>query len=60
MNFEEAFKRLEEISELMENDSIPLDEAVGLYSEAAKLVEFCKKSIENARLEVEKIDDAGK
>ncbi len=56
MKFEEAYKRLGEISAQMEKNDLPLDEAVSLYSEAAALVEECKKEIENAKLEVEKID----
>lgn len=58
MKFEEAYKRLGEISAKMEKSDLPLDEAVNLYSEAAALIEGCKKEIENAKLEVEKIDKA--
>ncbi|MBQ8614464.1 MAG: exodeoxyribonuclease VII small subunit [Ruminiclostridium sp.] len=60
MNFEEAYSRLSEISTLMEKDGLPLDEAVNLYSEAAKLVEICKKDIESAKLKIEKIENTGK
>lgn len=54
MKFEEAYKRLNEISAEMEKNDIPLEEAVNLYSEAAKLVEICKKEIEAAKLKVTK------
>lgn len=60
MNFEEAYSRLSEISAEIEKAEIPLEEAVNLYSEAAKLVEFCKKDIENAKLKIEKIENTGK
>lgn len=60
MNFEEAYSRLSEISTLMEKDSLSLDEAVNLYSEAAKLVEICKKDIDSAKLKIEKIENTGK
>ncbi len=59
MNFEEAYSRLSEISAEMEKNDLPLEAAVNLYSEAAKLVEFCKKDIENAKLKIEKIDNTG-
>lgn len=59
MNFEEAYSRLSEISAEMEKNDLPLEEAVNLYAEAAKLVEFCKKDIENAKLKIEKIDNTG-
>lgn len=57
MSFEEAYKRLNEISAEMEKKDLPLEKAVELYSEAASLVNVCKKNIEEARLEVEKIDN---
>ena len=56
MTFEEALKRLNEISERMETPDITLKSAVELYSEANKLTEICGKSIEEARLELEKIE----
>lgn len=59
MRFEEAYKRLSEISEEMENKDLPLEKAVELYSEAAKLVEICKRDIESAKLAVQKIDNGG-
>lgn len=60
MNFEEAYKRLNAISAEMENKDLPLDKAVELYSEAAKLVDICKKDIESAKLKVEIINGANK
>ncbi len=54
MKFEEAYKRLSEISAEMEKNELPLEEAVNLYSEAARLVEICKKEIESAKLKVTK------
>ena len=56
MNFEEAYKRLREISVEMDSKDLPLDKAVALYSEAAKLVEVCRESIEKAKLEVKTVD----
>jgi len=59
MKFDEAYKRLNEISKEMENKDLPLEQAVALYSEAAKLVDICKKEIESAKLEIEKIENNG-
>lgn len=56
MTFEEALKRLNEISELMENPDITLKNAVELYAEANKLTDICNKSIEEAKLALEKIE----
>ena len=41
----------------MDDKDLPLEEALSLYSEAAKLVDECKKSIENAKLQIEKIEN---
>lgn len=57
MNFDEAYKRLGEIAVQMDKSDIPLEKAVELYSEAAKLTDLCKKEIENARLKVESIEN---
>lgn len=58
MKFEEAYRRLEDISKEMEKADLPLEKAVALYTEAAGLVNICKKEIENAKLEIEKIENA--
>ena len=56
MTFESALDRLNEISKTMENPDITLKNAVELYSEAKELVAFCNKSIDEAKLSLEKID----
>ena len=56
MTFEEALKRLNEISEQMENPEITLKNAVELYGEANELVEICKKSIDEAKIALEKTE----
>ena len=60
MSYEEAYKRLSEISVLMEKNDLPLEEAVSLYSEAAKLVAICSEIIDNAKLKIEKIENTNK
>jgi len=60
MNFEEAYKRLNEISVEMDNKDIALDKAVELYSEAAGLIDLCKKNLESAKQKVEIINGAVK
>ena len=42
MTFEEALKRLNEISKEMENPEITLKNAVELYSEASELIGICR------------------
>ena len=57
MTFELALERLTEISKLMENPDITLKNAVELYSEAKELVDFCNKSIAEAKLSLEKVEE---
>ncbi len=57
MTFEEAIKRLNEISKEMENPEITLKNAVKLYSEANNLVEICNKSISEAKIALEKTEE---
>lgn len=56
MDFEQAIKRLAEISDRMNGAELPLEESMKLYSEAVDLVKFCKEYITNAKLTVEKLE----
>lgn len=47
--FEEALKRLEEIAKRLEDEDIMLDEAINLYEEGMKLVDFCTKKLNEAQ-----------
>ncbi len=46
--FEEALDRLEKITKRLEEDDVMLDEAVNLYEEGMKLVDFCSTKLEEA------------
>ena len=56
MEFEQAMKRLTEISECMSGSELPLEQSMKLYAEAAELVKFCKDYIADAKLKVEQIE----
>ena len=58
MVFEQAMKRLNEISESMGGSELPLEQSMKLYAEAAELVKFCKGYISEAKLKVEQIEGA--
>lgn len=55
-NFEEAIKRLSEISSLMSDRNISLDDSLKLYTEAAGLIEKCGKYLDEAKLVVEQAE----
>ena len=54
-NFEESLKRLEQIAKLLEKEDIALDEAINLYEEGMKLVDFCSKKLQEAQNRVKLI-----
>ncbi len=54
-NFESALKRLEEISDLLENDETPLEESVKLFEEGIELKEYCEEKLKSAKIKIDKI-----
>jgi exodeoxyribonuclease VII small subunit len=54
-NFESALKRLEEISELLENENTPLDDSIKLFEEGIELKEYCEDKLKSAKIRIDKI-----
>ena len=54
-NFESARKRLEEISDLLENEDTPLEDSIKLFEEGIELKEFCEDKLKSAKLKIDKI-----
>lgn len=54
-SFEEAMQRLEQISGLLEEQTLELDKSLALYQEAAEIVKFCSDKLNTAKLQVEQI-----
>lgn len=50
---EEAMKRLEEITESMEKETLPLDQLMALYKEGKSLEETCRSLLDAAEKEIE-------
>lgn len=51
--FETAFKRLEEILEKMNSNTISLDDSLKLYEEADSLIAICNKRLNDAERKIE-------
>ncbi len=51
-SFEKNLKRLEEISDLLENGEIGLEEAINLYEEGIELSKNCITSLQKAELKI--------
>ena len=54
-NFESALKRLEEISDLLENEDTPLEDSLKLFEQGIELQEFCEDKLKSAKLKIDKI-----
>ena len=56
-DFETSLKRLQEISEMLESDTVPLEKSIKLYEEGIKLSKECYEILENAELKVKSLND---
>jgi exodeoxyribonuclease VII small subunit len=56
-NFEKDLSRLEEISGLLENDEIGLEDSISLYEEGIKLSKSCLTTLKKAEIKVTKLSD---
>ncbi len=52
---ETALKRLDEISDLLENEDTPLEDSIKLFEEGIELKEFCEEKLKSAKLKIDKI-----
>jgi len=51
-NFEQDLSRLEEISQILEEDNVDLEKAISLFEEGVKLSKTCLKTIKDAELKI--------
>lgn len=56
MDFEKNLSELEKIVRALENGELNLDESIDLYKKGVLLANDCKSALDNARLEINKID----
>lgn len=54
-SFEETLERLEDIVERLEDDSLPLDEALNAYEEGVALANECLDRLEEAEQRVSEL-----
>ena len=54
-NFESALKRLEQISDLLENEETSLEESIKLFEEGIELKEYCEEKLKSAKIKIDKI-----
>ncbi len=56
-SFEDAMKRLAEITELLEKNELSLDESIALYEEGVELSSKCKVKLDNAQMRITVLDE---
>lgn len=56
IKFEEALNRLADINEKLESEDISLDDSIKLFKEGIELSRLCQKKLDEAKLEIEKIE----
>lgn len=54
MAFEEHMKQLQELTQKLEQGSLPLEEAVTLYTQGMQLAAACQEELKTAKLEISK------
>lgn len=55
-SFEEGMQRLQELLAVMQEETTPLAQSVKLYAEAASLISYCKKTLDDAKIKIDEID----
>lgn len=56
IDFEKSLKRLDEIVNKIENETLPLDECLKLYSEGKALIATLEKLLKDAEKKIEEIE----
>ena len=52
MSFEEAMKRLDEITEELSREGVSLDRSLALYEEGVKLARLCNEKLEDTERKI--------
>ena len=55
--FESAMSRLEEISDVLAQNQVGLDESLKLYEEGVKLLKFCSDKLEKADITIKRSEE---
>lgn len=58
LSFEEAYRRLGEMVESLENGGLPLAEATGLYEQGMALVQRCNQMLNETELKITQLKES--
>ena len=56
LTFEQAMERLEEISAILSENQVSIDQSLELYAGGTQLIKFCNDKLKTVSLKIEEID----
>ena len=60
ITYEDAFDRLQKITELLENGNVSLDDSIKYYEQGILLKNFCEKKLKDAEMKIKNVLDKTK
>ena len=60
LSYEDAFDRLQKITELLENGNVSLDNSIKYYEQGILLKNFCEKKLKDAEMKIKNVLDKSK
>ena len=60
LTYEDAFDRLQKITELLENGNVTLDDSIKYYEQGILLKNFCEKKLKDAEMKIKNVLDKSK
>jgi exodeoxyribonuclease VII small subunit len=60
LSYEDAFDRLQKITELLENGNVSLDDSIKYYEQGILLKNFCEKKLRDAEMKIKNVLDKTK
>ena len=60
LTYEDAFERLQKITELLENGNVSLDDSIKYYEQGILLKNFCEKKLKDAEMKIKNVLDKSK
>ena len=60
LTYEDAFNRLQKITELLENGDVSLEDSIKYYEQGILLKNFCEKKLKDAEMKIKNVLDKSK
>ena len=60
LTYEDAFDRLQKITELLEDGNVSLDDSIKYYEQGILLKNFCEKKLKDAEMKIKNVLDKSK